>query len=76
MTKAKFNELMNQYCILPSELDDVFAFVTDLLYLRRRELEKNQPYATRTIDEIYRAEVQVDDLINYVSELEDDNEDC
>lgn len=76
MTKVKLNELMKEYNILPSELDDVFAFVTDLLYLRRRELEENESYATRTIDEIYRAEVQVDDLINYVSELEDEDEDC
>ena len=71
MTKTKLNELMKQYCIVPSELDDVFAFVTDLLYLQRRELEENEPYATRIIDEIYRAEVMVDDLINYVSELDE-----
>lgn len=76
MTKVKLNELMKEYNILPSELDDVLAFVTDLLYLRRRELEKNESYATRTIDEIYIAEVRVDDLINYVSELEDEDEDC
>lgn len=72
MTKSKLKELMHQYCIVESELDDVFDFVTDLLYLRRRELEENEPYATRTIDEIYRAEVQVDDLENYISELEEE----
>ena len=71
MTKQKLNELMQQYCIIPSELDDVFSFVTDLLYMRRRELERDEPYATRSIDEIYRAEIQVDDLINYISELEE-----
>ena len=70
MTKGKLKELMRQYGIIESELDDVFDFVADLLYLRRRELEDNEPYATRTINEIYRAEVLVDDLINYVSELD------
>ena len=72
MTKAKLKEVMDMYCIVPSELDDVFAFVTDLLYLRRRELEENEPYAVRTIGELYNAEIQVDDLTNYVSELEEE----
>lgn len=70
MTKAKLNELMNQYCIVQSELDDVFSFVADLLYLQRKDLEKNEPYATRTIDELRKAGSLVDDLINYVEELE------
>lgn len=72
MTKGKLKELMNQYCIIESELDDVFSFVADLLYLKRLELEDNGSYVTRIIDEIYRAEVMVDDLINYVSELEEE----
>ena len=70
MTTKQLKELMLQYCIVESELDDIFVFVTDLLYLQRRELEDNEPYATRTINEIYRAEVLVNDLINYVSELD------
>ena len=71
MKKSKLNELMQQYGITESELDDIVAFITDLLYVQRRDLEENEPYATRTIDEIYRAEVMVDDLMNYVSELEE-----
>ena len=73
MTKGKLKELMRQYGIIESELDDVIDFVADLLYLQRKELEANEPYATRTINEIYRAEVLVNDLINYVSELEEEN---
>lgn len=72
MTKSKLKELMRQYCIVESELDDVFAFVTDLLYLHRKELEYNEPYAIHTINEIYNAEVQVDNLNYYISELEED----
>lgn len=71
MTKTELNNLMKQYCILPSELDDVFAFVADLLYLRRREIEKNEPYAVRTLNTIEEAVHEVDDLINYIGELED-----
>lgn len=74
MTTNKLKELMHQYCIVDSELDDVIAFVTDLLYLRRKELEEKEPYATRTINAIYGAEVLVDDLNRYISELEEDEE--
>ena len=62
---------MKQYCIMPSELDDVFAFVADLLYLRRREIAKNEPYAYRTLGSLESAACEVDDLIDYISELED-----
>ena len=72
MTKTKLKELMKKHCILPCELDDVIEFVTDLLYEKRRELETNEPYAYRTIDDIYKAEIQVNDLIDYISELEED----
>lgn len=72
MTKSKFKELMKQHCIVPSELDDVIDFVAELLYLRRRELEDNEPYATRTIDILFSAEHEVYDLIDYISELEEE----
>ena len=71
MTQEKFNSLMKTYCIVPSELDDVFAFVADLLHLRRLELERDEPYAYRTIDSLVAAEREVDDLIDYISELEE-----
>ena len=74
MTKAKLKKLMKTYCIMPSELDDVFSFVADLLYIRAKEIEKTEPYAYRTIDSIMSAEREVDDLINYVSELEEEDE--
>ena len=72
MTKSKLKEIMDQYCITESELDDIVAFITDLLYAQRKELEENEPYATRTIDEIYKAEIIVDNLNEYVSEVEEE----
>ena len=74
MTTSRLKKLMQQYCIIESELDDVFSFVADLLYIQRKELEDNEPYATRKIDKLYEAECIVDDLENYISELEDDEE--
>ena len=72
MTKSKLKELMNQHCIVPSELDDVIDFVAALLYMRRKELEDNEPHATRTIDMLFNAEHEVWDLIEYISELEEE----
>lgn len=73
MTKTELDRLMKKYCILPSELDDVFDFVSDLLYCRRKELEKKEPYAVRSINALENAEHEVYDLIDYVSELEEDD---
>jgi hypothetical protein len=71
MKKTELKELMQQHCIVPSELDDIIDFVAELLYLRRKELSDDEPYATRTIDDLFKAEHEVYDLINYISELED-----
>lgn len=72
MTKTQLKKLMKTYCITPSELDDVFSFVADLLYVRAKEIEKNEPYAYRTIDSIIAASREVDDLTDYISELEEE----
>lgn len=72
MTKAELKKLMDKYCIMPSELDDVFDFVSDLLYLRRQEMEKNEPYAVRSINTLEDAEREVYELIDYIGELEEE----
>ncbi len=71
MTKAELKKLMKKHRIVPSELDDIIDFVSALLYMRRKELEDNEPYATRTIDMLFNAEHEVWDLIDYISELEE-----
>ena len=71
MTKTQLKNIMDKYCILPTELDDVFDFVSDLLYYRRKELEESEPYAVRSINALENAEHEVYDLIDYVSELEE-----
>ena len=71
MTKTELKKLMDKHCIVPSELDDVFDFVSELLFLRRKELEKHEPYAVRSINALENAEHEVYDLIDYISELEE-----
>lgn len=71
MTIKEFEKLRKQHCIAPSELDDVIDFVAELLYMRRKELTDDEPYATRTIDALFSAEREVYDLIDYISELEE-----
>ena len=72
MTREKLKKTMKQYCIVASELDDVIAFVADLLYIQARELEQEEPYATRTIDSLDNASREVDNLIDYISEIEEE----
>ena len=52
-------------------MQKLIEHISELLYLRRKELEQNEPYATRTIATLESAEHEVFDLIDYVSELED-----
>lgn len=72
MTKMQLNKLMDKHCIVPSELDDVLDFVSELLFLRRKELEKHEPYAVRSINALENAEYEVYDLIDYIHELEEE----
>ena len=70
MQRTELKNLMRKHCLVSSELDSVFGFVEDLLRHRRKELEKNEPYATRNIKSIESAENEVHDLIDYIGELE------
>ena len=71
MTKTELSKLMKRYCVFACELDDVFNFVADILYFRRKELEAGEPYAVRSINALENAEHEVYDLIDYVNELEE-----
>lgn len=71
MTIKEFNELKKKYCI-HDDIDEMLEFVSELLHRQAREIEKAEPYATRTINDIDRAACEVYDLIDYVSELEEE----
>ncbi len=70
MTVKEFNEIRKKYLIY-DDIDDVLDFISELLHRKARELEKTDPYATREIDFLDKAAYEVWDLINYISELED-----
>ena len=72
MKKAELKNLMKKYCIVESELDDVFDFVSELLHRRAKEVERECPHATHTIDRLANASYEAWDLFNYVSELEEE----
>ena len=71
MTIKEFNELKKKYRIY-DDIDDVLDFVSELLHRRTRELEKKEPSAWRTIEFLDKAAHEVWDLIDYVSELEEE----
>ena len=70
MTTKEFNELKKKYNIY-DDVEAIFDFVSDMLYLRRKELEESEPYAVRSINALENAEHEVYDLIDYISELEE-----
>lgn len=71
MTLKELVELKKRYCIY-DDTSDVLDFVSELLYRRAREIEKEEPYATRTVDFLDKAAHEVWELIEYVSELEEE----
>lgn len=71
MTIKEFKTLKKKYRI-HDDIDNVLDFVSDLLNKRARELEKEEPYATRVIDLLDKAAYEVWDLIDYISELEEE----
>ena len=71
MTLKEFNELKKKYSIY-DDTDDVLDFVSELLHRRAREIEKNEPSAYRTVEFLDKAAYEVWDLIDYISELEDE----
>ena len=71
MTTKELNELKKRYSIY-DDVGEILDFVSELLYRRARELEKEEPYAIRTIDFLDKAAHEVWELIDYVSELEEE----
>lgn len=71
MTIKEFNELKKKHRIY-DDVENVFDFVSDLLHIRAREVEKDEPYATNTVLFLSKAAYEVWDLIDYVSELKED----
>ena len=71
MTLNELNELKKKFSIY-DDTDDVLDFVSELLYIRAREIEKSEPSAWKTIDFLDKAAYEVWDLIDYISELEEE----
>ncbi len=71
MTIKELKELKKRYCVY-DDTADVIDFVSELLYRRAREIEKDEPYAKRTIEFLDKAAHEVWELIDYISELEEE----
>lgn len=69
MKKSELKELMRKKCIVESELEDICDFVSELLHRRAKELEKEEPYATKTIQRYEDAGYEAFDLIEYLEEI-------
>ena len=68
MTKVELKKIMSDNYIFESEVDDAIQFVQDLLELKAKELEENEPYATNTIRRLRDAAHEVWELQEYVED--------
>ena len=72
MKRSELKELLRKHTLLECDLEDAIEFVNELLYMRRKEIERNEPYAVNTMNLMETAEHEVWDLLSYVEEMEDD----
>ena len=70
MTKQQIEEVMKRNLILSCDVEDSINFVRDLLELEAEEIEKNEPYATKTINRLKEAAYEVFCLLDYIEEAE------
>lgn len=68
MTKAELKKIMNDNYIFEPEVVDAIQFVQDFLELRADEIEKNEPYATNSIQLLRDAAREVWYLQEYIED--------
>ena len=69
MKRSELKELLRKHTLLECDLEDAIEFVNELLYIRRKEIEKNEPYAVITIKKLEDSEHEVWDLLEYIEEI-------
>ena len=69
MNKEKLKELMEKYIIFENDIDYVCNFCSELLEERAKGLEESEPCATNTIKRYKDAAYEVFDLIDYINEI-------
>ena len=74
MKRIELDNIMKRNMIVACEIDDAIAFVAELLEFRMEELSEKEPYAQRTIRNLENAAGLVWELQDYISELEDDED--
>lgn len=72
--KEEIKKIMKDNYIFGSDCEDAIQFVHDLLELRTKKLEENEPYATKTIKRLKEAAYEVRDLESYIWNALDDLE--
>ena len=69
MTKNDLKKIMERHCVVDCELIDVIRFVHDLIFQKAKILKEAEPYATKTIEKLLEAALEVYDLEYDVDEI-------
>lgn len=70
MNKRELERLMNFWDINRYELPDIFAFVSALLSKKAKDTEVKEPENLDKVIELYTASNEVEDLMDYIDEIE------
>ena len=68
MKKSELIKLMHKYFIF-DDTDNICGFISDVLDKRAKEIEATEPYATNTIKEYEDTAYKVFELIDYINEI-------
>lgn len=69
MKKSELKKLMKKYLVFESDIDNICDFCSVLLEARARDTAQEYPYATKTIQRYKDAAFEVYDLIDYIEEV-------
>ena len=69
VTKNELKKTMERHGIVDCELIDVIRFVHDLLFKKAKIIKETEPYATKTIDKLLDAALEVYDLEYDIDEI-------
>jgi len=69
MKKTELKKLMSKYMVFGNDIDYICNFCSEVLEAKAKELEETEPYATNTIKRYKDAAYEVFDLIDYIEEI-------
>lgn len=72
MKRSDLERIMQKHVILNCDIEHTIGFVSDLLQFAANEIEEDTHMATKAVDRYYVSIREVNDLLKYIKECEED----